>query len=147
MLTDRITKAITFKTEVYSEVENDTSFTTTAWIIVAVAAFLGQLGSRGTEGIGRLLVAAVVGTIFAIAAFAAGAAIISFIGKSIFNAEVSFEELVRTLGLAYVWNAIGFLGIFGSFAPALRCIVGPIALIAAIAGVRSEEHTSELQSH
>lgn len=135
MLTERIVKAFTFKTDVYGEVENDANFTTTAWIIVAVAAFLGQLGSRGTEGFGRLIVAAVIGTAFAVAAFAAGAAIINFVGKSVFNAEVSFQELVRTLGLAYVWNAIGFLGIFGNFAPALRCIVGPIGLVAAIAGL------------
>ena len=37
---DRIIKALTFKTEVYAEVENDATFTSTAWIIVVVVSLL-----------------------------------------------------------------------------------------------------------
>ncbi len=54
---DRIMKVFTFKQEVYKEVEDDASFTQTAWMIVAVVAFLSQLGASAVlvhvEGAGR----------------------------------------------------------------------------------------------
>lgn len=135
---DRIIGAFSFRKGVYSEVENDVSFTPNAWIIVAVAAFLNQLGSNaalaGVIG-GNWLLRAVGSTIFAVAGFGLGAFVISFIGKSLFNAEVTFEEMVRTLGLAYVWNAIGFLGVLALVGRALVCLSGPITLLAALAGL------------
>ena len=45
MLIERIIGAFTFRKEVYAEVERDTSFTNTAWVLVAVVALLNQLGS------------------------------------------------------------------------------------------------------
>lgn len=135
---DRIIGAFSFRKGVYSEVENDVSFTSNAWIIVAVAAFLNQLGSNaalaGVIG-GNWLLRAVGSTIFAVVGFGLGAFVISFIGKSLFNAEVTFEEMVRTLGLAYVWNAIGFLGVLALVGRALVCLSGPITLLAALAGL------------
>ncbi len=141
MLIDRITKAFMFNKEVYSEVEHDTSFTTTAWVIVAATAFLGSLGStfgaggfdRPVAGIVGVLVGAVVGII----GFAVGTAIIAWVGQTVFKAEVTFDELVRTLGLAYVWRAVGVLSIVGAFSPALACVTAPISLAAAIAGLFS----------
>jgi len=136
---DRIKKAFTFKQEVYKEVEDDVSFTTSAWIIVAVVAFLNQLGSKASlvhvTGGGSWLGGTIGGTVFAVGGFALGAFVISWAGKTFFNAEVTFDELVRTLGLAYVWNIIGFLGIIGAISPALGCITAPIAFIAGIAGL------------
>lgn len=135
---DRIIGAFTFRKGVYSEVESDASFTPTAWIIVAVAAFLNQLGSNAAAASvvgGNWLFGAIGGTIFTVAGFGLGAFVISYIGKTLFNAEVSFEEMVRTLGLAYVWNAIGFLGILALIGRAMSCITGPISLLAALAGL------------
>ena len=51
MLTERIIGAFTFRRGVYAEVEKDTSFTTTAWLIVAVVAFLNQIGSQATSNV------------------------------------------------------------------------------------------------
>ena len=135
---DRIIGAFTFRKGVYSEVEHDTSFTQSAWIIVAVAAFLNQLGSNAATARvtgGNWLLGAIGGTIFAVAAFALGAFVIAYAGKTLFNAEVTFEEAQRTLGLAYVWNAVGFLGIIALAGRALACITGPISLLAALAGL------------
>ena len=50
---DRIIKAFTFKTNVYAEVENDPTFTSTAWIIVVVVSLLNQLGARAGENFGN----------------------------------------------------------------------------------------------
>ncbi len=134
---DRIMKVFTFKQEVYKEVEDDASFTQTAWMIVAVVAFLSQLGANASlvHENGSWLLSTIGGTIFAIAGFAVGAFVISWAGKTFFNADVTFEEMVRTLGLAYVWHVIGFLGIIGLVSSGLACVTGPISLIASIAGL------------
>ena len=136
MLTDRIIGAITFKREVYAEVESDTSFTQTAWIIVVVVSALAQLGAAASPGRGIVgwILAAIIFTVFAVVGFAVGAFVINWVGKQLFQADVSFEELVRTLGLAYVWQAVGVLGILG-FVPALGCLLVPIRVVAGLAGL------------
>jgi len=137
---DRFMKVLTFKQEVYKEVEDDVSFTQTAWIIVAVVGFLNALGANASlvhvSG-GGWLTGTIVSTLFAVGGFAAGCFIISWVGKALFNADVTFEEMVRTLGLAYIWNVIGFLGIIGAIAPGLACMVAPISMVAGIAGLVS----------
>lgn len=135
---DRIIGAFTFRKGVYAEVESDASFTTTAWILVAVAGFLSQLGSNAGEGFDeplRWLLGSVIGTVFVLISFAIGAWIINLVGRSVFNAEVNFDELVRTLGLAYVWNAVGVLGVLGAISGALGCIVAPAQFAAWILGL------------
>jgi hypothetical protein len=127
---ERITGAFTFRKGVYAEVENDTDFTTTAWILVAVVAFLNQLGSQVGSGAGGWLVGSILGTVFAVIGFAVGALIINFVGRTVYNADVTFQELVRTLGLAYVWNVVGVLGILAAISPALGCLLAPVMLAA-----------------
>jgi hypothetical protein len=130
MLANRIIGAFTFRKSVYAEVEKDTSFTTTAWILVAVVAFLNQLGSIVSSS--DWLIAAIVGTTFAILGFAVGALVINWVGRAVFSADVSFDELVRTLGLAYVWQVVGVLGILAAFSEALSCLLGPVQIISMI---------------
>ncbi len=132
MLTERIIGAFTFRSGIYAEVEEDTTFTTTAWILVAVVAFLNQLGSFASSELVNWLVGAVVGTIFAVVAFAVGALVINWVGRGVYKAEVTFDELVRTLGLAYVWQVVGVLGILSAFSTALSCLLAPVMVIAAI---------------
>jgi hypothetical protein len=141
MLINRIRNAIMFNKEVYSEVEHDTSFTITAWGIVATAAFLSSLGSQfGARGFDQPvagILGALVGAVIGVIGFAAGTAIITWVGQAVFKAEVTFDELVRTLGLAYIWQGIGVLGIVAVFSPALSCVTAPISFAAAIAGLFS----------
>ena len=138
MLTDRIIGAFTFRSGVYKEVEEDTTFTTTAWLLVIVIGFLHALGTLGTTAQPHLITwigSAVVVTIFEVIGFAVGAFIINWVGRTLFNAEVTFDELVRTLGLAYVWNIVGILGVLGSVSEALLCLVLPAAVLAWIAAL------------
>ena len=130
MLVDRIIGAFTFRKGVYAEVEKDTTFTTTAWILVAVVAFLNQFGSFASTDVGGWLIGAVVGTILAVIGFAVAALVINWVGRAVFHAEVTFDELVRTLGLAYVWNVIGVLGILGLLGEGMGCVLGIIMFIA-----------------
>jgi len=126
--------AFTFRKGVYAEVESDTTFTKTAWLIVAIVAFLNQLGSYASTDIVGWLVGAVIATISAVIGFALASFIINWVGSVVFKADVTFEEMVRTLGLAYVWNIIGVIGIIGIIS-ALSCIVSPIIFIASILGL------------
>jgi hypothetical protein len=132
MLTQRIIGAFTFRKGVYAEVEKDTSFTQTAWIIVAVVAFLNQIGSNASGNLVNWLVGALGGTIFAVVGFAVAAWVINWVGKTVFKADVTFDEMVRTLGLAYVWQVVGVFGILSAFSAALSCVLAPIMVIAAI---------------
>ena len=135
MLTDRIMSAIMFRREVYAEVEHDVTFTQTAWMIVLVVNFFNQLGSRtsiiATQGGDFIdyLLGVFFGTLGAVLAFAIGSYAISYIGKTMFNAQVTFDEVIRTAGLASVWGIIGAVGVLG-FLPALVCVLSPALLLA-----------------
>lgn len=133
MLTERIIGALTFRRGVYAEVEADKTFTATAWILVLIFALLNQLGSYASQSIFDWLVSAGIGTLTAVAGFAIAAAVISWVGRGSFRAEVTFDELVRTLGLASVWTAVGVLGVIATFSDALSCILGPVIVISWIA--------------
>jgi hypothetical protein len=132
MLVDRIIGAFTFRKDVYAEVEKDTSFTTTAWILVAVVAFLNQIGTNATSDFFGWVIGAIVGTVFAVAGFAVAAFVINWVGRALFNADVTFDELVRTLGLAYVWQVIGFIGFLAAFSTTLGCLLAPVMILAVI---------------
>jgi Yip1 domain len=133
MLTERIIGALTFRRGVYAEVEADKTFTATAWIIVVIFAILNQFGSNASQNIFDWLVSTGIGVITAIAGFAIAAAVINWVGRVIFSAEVTFDELVRTMGLASVWTAVGFLGVISAFSDALSCILGPVIVISWVA--------------
>jgi len=142
MLTERIIGAFTFRSGVYKEVEEDTTFTTTAWLLVIVVAFLEQLGSNaslfealGSRDLVNWLIASLGGTIFAVIGFAVAAFVINWMGRAVFNADVTFNELVRTLGLAYVWHVVGVLGVLSAFSTALACLMTPAAVVAWILGL------------
>jgi hypothetical protein len=130
MLSDRIISAFTFRSGVYKEVEEDKTFTNTAWLLVIVVAFLNQLGSRVSRNPIHWLIGAVVATIFAVIGFAVGAFIVNWVGRTVFNADVTFEELVRTLGLAYVWHVVGVLGVLAGLSSALACVLAPVRIAA-----------------
>ena len=135
MLIERIIGAFTFRKQVYAEVERDTTSTNTAWVLVAVVALLNQLGSRSYDSFISRIFGSAVGTVIVLAGFAVGVWVISWIGRSLFNADVTFDELVRTLGLAYVWNVVGFIGILASFSGALSCVLAPALLVATLLGL------------
>jgi hypothetical protein len=116
MLMERIIGALTFNRQVYADVENDTSFTNTAWTIVAVVALVVQIpGFFVAESATAWIISALVGALVSVLAFALGAYVVAWVGKSMFQADVTFEEMVRTLGLAYVWTIIGVI-------PLIACV-------------------------
>ena len=133
MLTKRIFGALTFRRGVYAEVEADKTFTATAWMLVVIFALLNQLGSYAYQSIFDWVVGTGIGVLTAIAGFAIAAAVISWVGRGSFNADVTFGELVRTMGLASIWTAVGGLGIIAAFSDALSWILGPVIVISWVA--------------
>lgn len=133
MLTNRIVGALTFRRGVYAEVEADKTFTAIAWLLVVIFAFLNQLGTQASQGLFDWLVAVGISTLTAIAGFAIAAAVISWVARRTFNADVTFDELVRTMGLASVWTAVGVLGIIAAFSDALSCVLGPVIVVSWVA--------------
>mgnify|MGYP000866851069 FL=1 len=103
MLMNRIIGAFTFKREVYAEVEKDKSFTSTAWLLVAIVSFISQLGQLRFSAFGRSLVSVLIGTVTQVIAFAIAAMVINLVARALFKADVTFEELVRTMGLGVSW--------------------------------------------
>ncbi len=132
---NRIIGAFTFRRGVYAEVESDTTFTTTAWILVIVVAFLSQLGSFASSNLVAWLTGAVGGTVAAAIAFALATFVIQWVGRALFNAEVTFGEMIRTLGLASVWWVVGVVGALAAFVPALAWLGTPAFLVALILGL------------
>jgi Yip1 domain len=134
---DRIMKAIMFKTEVYPEVSKDETFTQSAWIIVAVVALISQIGGRAylirSNFLGYLL-GVIIGAAVMVGAFALSVFVIRWLASALFKVELTFGELQRPLGLAYVFQVIQILSILGAFSVFLLCLTGPITLLAAIAG-------------
>jgi hypothetical protein len=133
MLTQRIIGALTFRRGVYAEVEADKAFTATAWILVVIFALLNQLGSHASQSTFNWLVSTGIGFLTAIAGFAVAAAVISWVGRRYFSAEVTFGELVRTMGLASIWTVVGVLGIIAALSTALSWILGPVIVISWVA--------------
>lgn len=133
MLMNRIMGAYMFRKEVYAEVEKDESFTSTAWMLIAVFSFLSQIGSQtgvlASRGAVGWIIAAIVGTVFAVLGFALSAFVISWVGKTFFQADVNFGEVVRVLGLASVWQIVGFVGILSAVSAGLVCILSPLLIV------------------
>jgi hypothetical protein len=134
-MVNRIIGVFTFRAGVYNEVEHDHAFTLQAWLLVVVVSFLDQFGSVVADDIGTRLVAAALATVGAVLAFALAAFVISWTGTTFFDAEVTFGQMVRVLGLAYVWRIVGFLAIIASLSTALTILFGPILVVAVSLGL------------
>jgi hypothetical protein len=140
MLIDRIMGAFTFKKGIYSQTANDTSFTNTAWIIVLIVEFLNQLGQHGgriTSGFFGWLVSGVILGVLGLGAFALACFLVAWLANNMFKATATFKQVVRALGLAYVWRVIGLIGIIGVI-PFLGCLLAPITILAGLAGLAAD---------
>jgi hypothetical protein len=43
--------------------------------------------------------------------------------------------MVRTLGLAYIWQIVGVISVLAAFSTALTCLLSPITIISALLGL------------
>jgi len=129
MLVERIIGAFTFRRQVYADVERDNTFTMTAWLLVAVVAFLNQLGAHASTQVLNWLGSTVVGTVWSVIAFAVAASLMNWMGRVLYKADVNFGELVRTLGLAYVWTIVGVIGVLAGLSAGLSFLFTPVLVV------------------
>ena len=129
MLAERIIGAFTFRRQVYSDVERDNTFTMTAWMLVALVAFLNQLGTQASTGVFNWLASAVIGTVWSVIAFAVAASVMNWMGHALYKADVNFGELVRTLGLAYVWTIVIVIGVVAGISGILSFLLTPVLIV------------------
>jgi hypothetical protein len=136
MVLKRIADVLTFRRQVYAEVEDDTGFTTTAWLLVMVVSFVSQVGSQVSGNHGNWLARSAGGTILMVVGFGVAATVMSWVGRAFFGSRVKFRGLVRALGLAYVWNIVGVVGILG-VNPGLGWLAAPARVVGATLGLGS----------
>ena len=53
---------------------------------------------------------------------------IKWLAGALYKVNVTFEQIVRSLGLSYIWKVIGLIGII-SVIPFLVCISAPIRIL------------------
>jgi len=126
----RIMRLIRLDFTVFEEIESDPNATTQAVIIVAVTSFLSALGSAlGSESAASSAVSTLIN---GFVGWIVWAVVTYFVGKSLFKAGGTLQEMLRLLGYA---SAPNILGIF-TFIPCLGWLAGFAGwLISLIAGV------------
>jgi len=122
MFVKRVIGALTFKRAAYADVKKDNSFTITAWGIVVVLILITQL-IFNYDSFANKPIQILIGGAGYLAGFAFLAFGPSWLGKTLFKADVSFAEMVRTLGLASIWVFIFFA--VGLLTISVLFILGP----------------------
>lgn len=134
---EKIIEALSFRSGVYAEAKNDASFSATAWLIVAATAALSALGNGAGLARGRVfgwLLSSLFAAGFAVLGFALAVLVIQWVGRAVFNTTASFNELMRPLGLARIWHAMGGLGALALLSSSLRCLAGIFNFTGAVLG-------------
>jgi len=110
---DRMMRAAQGQVALFEEVEHDPSATTqalTVVVVVAVASGIGQALSQILTGHASGVVGGlIVGILQAVIGWAVFAGVTYFIGTKLFNADATWEEVLRTLGFSEAPNVLQIL--------------------------------------
>lgn len=145
-LVNRVMRVLRFDASVYREVAADAGALPQALILVAVAAVftgLGSFGQLGTQDIVGVLVLVALGIVGSLVGYALYAGIAAVLARSVFQGKTDFQEMARTLGFAYAWNAVGILSIIPCVGP-LMALAGNVAAI--VAGVIALRESAEFDT-
>lgn len=132
MLVKRVVGAFAFRRGVYAEVVKDTTFTKTAWLLVLGAGFLGSLGVNTSQYVEGWFFDTSFYTFFVVIGFILFVMSIRVVGHGVFKADVTFDGLVRVLGLAFLWHVVGGIGVITYFFNSLAFLVSPAYLVGGI---------------
>lgn len=138
-LINRVTRVFRFDASVYREVAGDANALSQALVVVVAAAVLtglGSFGQIGTSSIGAVLVFAVVGTLGSLVGYVLYAGVAAVIARSLFQGKTDFQEMARTIGFAYAWNALGVLNIIPCIGSVFALVGNLIAIVAGVIALR-----------
>ncbi len=138
---DRLMGVIQLKTPVYRAIADDTTATGQATIIVVVVTLISgffeglvKVDSTGavTASLGGAIVGAIGGVIFGLIGWAFGAWVLAFVAKSFFQGKTNTMEMLRVTGYVHIFGLVSILTVLALISPALGCVTGLIAFVAAI---------------
>lgn len=137
-IVNRLMRVLRFDASVYREIAGDQNAFGQAIVVVLAASILNAVGVFRT-GILFAVIALVAGLI----AFVIYSAVAAGVSRAMFQGKTDFQEMMRTLGFTYAWNALGLLGLI----PILGGIIGFVAWIAAIvSGVLALRESAEFDT-
>ncbi len=131
-LIDKMTRVLKLESEIFEEVEKDTSATREAFLIVLIAGISNGIGGLGHLGFRGL----VIGLIAGIVGWLLWSGVIYLIGVKGFRYTSDMGELLRCLGFAYSPGIFNFVGIIPGIGPPLRFLVMVWVLVAFVIAVR-----------
>jgi hypothetical protein len=138
---DRMMRAAQGQVALYEEVEHDPAATTQALTVVVIVAIAGGIGQAlsqilaGTpSGVIGGLIAGVLGGIIGWAVFAG---VTYLIGTKLFNADATWEEVLRTLGYSEAPNVLQVLIFIPLLGGLVAVIAGLWSLYLAFIAIRS----------
>lgn len=124
---DRMIGAATLDVATYEEVEHDTTATSQAALVVAIAAVAQAITSPA--GVIGGLVGALLGWL-------AFAGLTYFIGTRLFRGTATWGELLRTLGFAYVVAIFSILAVIPILGVLVALVVFVWGVAAAVVAIR-----------
>jgi hypothetical protein len=138
---ERIIRIVKLDFSVFKEIESDPEATTQAAIIVVAASVLSGIGSAiatstSQGGVGRPIMSFISAVISGVVGWIVWSLVSHFVGKSLFNATGSLENLLRVIGYANAPQLLGvlaFIPCLGWLAALAGAIIALIASIMAIA--------------
>jgi hypothetical protein len=142
-LTDQMIRASQLDVNLYEEVEKDTTQTSNALTVVAIAAIATGIGaaiaealSGGGPGGGGIVLGLIGGVIAALVGWALWTAIVYYIGTSLFGGTATWGEVLRTVGFANspgVLRILGFIPVLGAL---ITLLVGIWTIVTTVVAVR-----------
>ena len=128
-LTSRLMRVLRFDASVYREIAADQGALPQALTIVVIAVILYSIPSFvAGQGAAAGIVLVALGIIGGLIGFGLYSAVAAFIAKTFFQGKTEFQEMARTLGFAYAWQAVGILG----FIPILGGLIAFVGWIGAV---------------
>lgn len=142
MLWDRMIRAARLEAGLYKEVEQDTSATSQALLVVLIVAVLSGIGGLILAatipflGLGGGIRGLITGIITSLIAWAVWSFVTYWIGTTLFKGTATYGELLRCLGFAYTPSALGFFVFIPALGPLIAFIGSIWALVAMIIAIR-----------
>jgi hypothetical protein len=140
MLLERMIRAARLDVNLYEEVEHDLNATSQAATVVGIVALCGGLGTgiavAMTSGTGAAIGGFIGGIFQAYIGWVAWAYITFWVGTSLFKAQATPGEMLRTIGFAQTPAILGIF-VFVPFIGWLVALIGGIwSIVAAVIGLR-----------
>lgn len=142
----RMIGAARLRSQIYEEVEADTSATLQAMLVVVLVALATGIGNLGSGGIITLL----VGIAVSLVGWVMWAWITYLIGTSIFRTpetRANWGELARTLGFAQSPGVLRVFGVVPAIGPVVFALASIWQLVAMVIAIRQAlDYTSTLRA-